>query len=184
MVDLCSPCRSRHDEEEEGAQEQARTAASQQRQRDLITAASERLLAQDLSPPRSLVSISVCYPENVRFNVNIRREVGRYLRHVLEDRVYTGIPRAVPENHLHECRAMIVALKDDGRYSSRSREFQGHLNRRALEAVNSRLVQCHPDLRIQYPFVTTGLMLTLVRLQNRDPRPNRLVRLPTSDPDI
>ncbi|KAK1144104.1 hypothetical protein N8T08_005766 [Aspergillus melleus] len=178
MFDLCSPCRSRHDEGEEETREHARAAAQEQRLQDLMKAAYESLLAQDPSPPRCLVSILVCYPENIRFNVNRRHEVGRYLRNIIRDRVDTGIPRAEPEYHIHDCRAMVVTLKDDGRYSPTSHEFQAHLNRRALELINSRLVPCHPDLRIQYPFVTNGLMLAMVRLQNNGPRPNRPIRFP------
>lgn len=169
------PIEEEQDGELERERAQARAEAREQREQNQMSAAYEILLAQDLSEPRSLVGFLVCYPEHTRFNINRRLEVGRYLRGVFQDRVHAHIPRAEPSRHRHECRVMAVILKDDGRYPRTSYQFIDHLNHRALEAVNSRLVPCHPSHRIQYPFVTNGLMLAWVRLSRQGRRPSGAV---------
>ncbi|PLB48633.1 hypothetical protein P170DRAFT_425671 [Aspergillus steynii IBT 23096] len=166
-VNMCNWLRrgsTAEQDEEQRARDVARAEAREQREQELMNTAYETLLAQDPSPPRSLVGVLVCYPENSRFNLNRRRDVGRYLRNAIHDRVHARLPRSEPAFHLHECRIMAVILKDDGRYPQTSQDFINHLNRRALDAVNAKLVPSHPNHRIQYSFVTDGLMLALVRL--------------------
>lgn len=178
MFGIRSRGRSTLPEGEQQAQDQVRVEAHEQCMQERMNAAYQELLAQVPLEPRRLVSVLVCCPEGVSFNIYRRREVGRYIRNALRDRVEMGIPRANPAFHHHECRVISVIMKDDGEYSPTSKEIQRHLYLRALEAVNMKLVPCHPNHRIDYPFVGDGLMLALIRLPQEARRSSRSLYQP------